>query len=213
MRNCLGVLIAFTTLGGNSVLAQSHATTICGRIAAVSCTNSQSEVKISLTQRMRNIAWTARIPSGQRSLFDRRLLTRLDDAKVCVRTTVKPLGRDVMLLRPEDLVISDDSTPTGYQDDVVHSCDAGVEMPILVRDVGAGMTADAMRAKVNGAVLLRAVVDVTGAVRDVRVVEALEPSQDVASREALEKWIFKPARRGGAPVPMRISVEMHFTVR
>lgn len=213
MRTCLGALIAFATLGGSSVLAQSQSTMVCGRVAAVSCTNSQSEVRIRLTERMRGITWTARIPSGQRSVFDTRLLTRLDDANVCVRTTVKPLGRDVMLLRPEDLVISDDSTPTGYQDDVVHSCDGDVERPTPVREVKASMTADAMRAKVNGAVLLRALVDVTGAVRDVRVVEALEPSQDVASREALEKWIFKPARRGGAPVPMRISVEMHFTVR
>jgi TonB family protein len=213
MRNSLSVLIAFATLGGNPVLAQSQSTTVCGRVAAVSCTNSQSEVRIRLTERMRQITWTARIPSGQRSVFDTRLLTGLDDANVCVRTTVKPLGRDVMLLRPEDLVISDNSTPTGYQDNVVHGCDAEVEMPTVVRDVKASMTADAMRAKVNGVVLLRAVVDATGAVRDVRVVEELERSQDAACREALEKWIFKPARRGGAPVPMRISVEMHFTVR
>lgn len=213
MRTCLGVVIAFATLGGNSVLAQSQTTTVCGRVAAVSCTNSQSEVRIRLTERMRGITWTARIPSGQRSVFDTTLLTGLDDANVCVRTTVKPLGRDVMLLRPEDLVVSDDSTAPRYHDDAVHSCDADVEMPTPVREVKASMTADAMRAKANGVVLLRAVVDVTGAVGDVRVVQELEPSQDAACREALEKWIFKPARRRGAPVPMRISVEMHFTVR
>ena len=213
MRTCPGVLIAFAVIGGNPVLAQSQSTTLCGRVAAVSCTHNQSDVSIRLHEPSTGITWAVQIPSGLRSVFETRLLKGLDDANVCVRTTVKPLGRHVMLLRPENLVIRDDSTATDYQDDLAHSCDADVEKPTIVREVKASMTADAMRAKVNGVVGLRAVVDVTGAVRDVRVVQELEPSQDAACREALEKWTFKPARRGGAPVPMRISVEMHFTVR
>lgn len=213
MRLCIGILIGCAAIGGNAASAQNQGMTICGRVAAVSCTSNQSEVRIRLTEGMRAVGWTALIPSGQRRGFDTTLLTGLDDANVCVRTTVKPLGQEVMLLRAEDLVITDNSTAARYHDDAVHSCDADVAMPTPVREVKASMTADAMRAKTNGAVLLRAVVDVTGAVRDVRVVKGLEPSQDAACREALENWVFKPARRAGMPVPMRISVEMHFTVR
>src|SRR5688500_11993508 len=213
MRMRLGILIGAVVISGDAAFAQNQATTICGRVAAVSCSNQQSEVSIRLRERTTGMTWAIQIPSGQRSVFDRSLLTGLDDANVCVRTTVKPLGRSVMRLRPEDLVGSEDSKPTGYQDDVAHSCDADVEMPTPVHEVKASLTADAMRAKANGVVVLRAVVDATGAVRDVRVVQEFEPSQDAAWREALEKWIFKPARRGGVPVPMRISVEMHFSVR
>jgi hypothetical protein len=45
-----------------------------------------------------------------------------------------------------------------------------------------------------------------------RLVRSLERSLDAACREAFEKWVFKPAMRDGIPVPLQISVEMHFTL-
>jgi TonB family protein len=49
-----------------------------------------------------------------------------------------------------------------------------------------------------------------GAVRDVHVVQSLEPSMDEAAREALMQWQFLPATRKGEPVAMVVAVEMTF---
>jgi TonB family protein len=81
----------------------------------------------------------------------------------------------------------------------------------VTRDVKAQYTADAMRAKVRGSVVLRGIVDISGTVRDVRVEQSLEPSLDVAAREAFAQWEFRPAMRRGQPVAIAISVQMAFT--
>ena len=203
------IVIALAT----AAAAQDTSTTICGRVVAVSCSTNQSEVRILLAEPARGVSWRATIPAGRRRLFDARLLTGLDDAEACVSTSGKPLGRDVVLLRPDDLVIRSSSTSDRDQASAGHSCDGDVEMPTVRREVGARMTADVMRAKLSGVVVLRAIVDTMGAVHDIQIAQSLEPSQDAASREALEKWIFTPPSRNGEPVTMRISVEMHYTIR
>ena len=207
------IALMVITLAPAAAAAQDTSTTICGRVAAVSCFTNQSEVRILLAEPARGVSWRATIPPGRRRLFDARLLTGLDDAEVCVSTSGKPLGRDVVLLRPDDLVIRSTSTSDRDQASPVHSCDGDVEMPRVRREVKASMTADVMRAKLSGVVVLRAIIDTTGAVHDVQIAQSLEPSQDAASREALEKWIFTPPRRNGGPVAMRVSVEMHYTIR
>jgi TonB family protein len=70
-----------------------------------------------------------------------------------------------------------------------------------------------MRAKVRGSVVLMGIVDRDGSVRDVRVVQSLEPSLDAAARQAFAQWEFQPATRGGASVPIAVSVQMAFTTR
>ena len=115
---------------------------------------------------------------------------------------------------PGQLVVTD-TTPASMAlpDDVYRTCDPDVELPMLVRQVYAHYTAEAMRAKVRGNVFLRGIVDRQGAVRDVRVVQSLEPSLDVAAREAFAQWGFRPATRRGEPVAMAVSVQMAFTIR
>jgi TonB family protein len=101
----------------------------------------------------------------------------------------------------------------GLPDEVASEGDPGVESPVLLHPVYANFTADAMRAKVHGSVHLRGIVDGSGAVREVCVLRALEPSLDVAAREAFAQWTFRPATRRGKPVAMAVSVQMAFTTR
>jgi protein TonB len=88
-----------------------------------------------------------------------------------------------------------------------------VTLPTRVKDVKPFFTADAMRAKLNGSVFLQGIVDRNGVVDAVVIVQSLEPSLDVAAREAFEQWQFRPATRAGEPVPMAVSVQMAFTAR
>jgi periplasmic protein TonB len=87
----------------------------------------------------------------------------------------------------------------------------GVTTPILVRPVHAPYTLEAFSAKVQGIVILRAIVDRNGTVTDVRILKSLEASLDVAASEALAQWQFTPGTRDGEPVAVALVVEMTFS--
>jgi protein TonB len=76
-------------------------------------------------------------------------------------------------------------------------------------------TSDAMRAKVQGSVLIEAVVAADGSVRDVRVVRSLDPTfgLDEEAIKAARQWRFKPGTRLGQPVPVLITIELTFNLR
>jgi TonB family protein len=86
-------------------------------------------------------------------------------------------------------------------------------LPIAFREVHADFTSDAMRAKVEGRVVLQGIVERDGAVHDVVVLQPLEPSLDGEAQRAFAQWVFRPATHMGQSVAMAITVEMVFTLR
>jgi protein TonB len=91
----------------------------------------------------------------------------------------------------------------------------GVTTPRLVREVKPIYTSDAMRAKVQGTVLLECVVTVSGDVADVKVLRSLDANfgLDQEAIKAARQWRFSPATRLGVPVPVLIKIELSFTLR
>ena len=53
---------------------------------------------------------------------------------------------------------------------------------------------------VEGDVVLKATLDEGGQVVAVEVLKGVSPGLDAAAVQALERWRFRPARRGGEPV-------------
>lgn len=96
---------------------------------------------------------------------------------------------------------------------VYRCCETGVTQPILVRPVYPPYTLEAFSAKVQGIVILRAIVDRNGAVADVRILKSLEASLDVAASKALAQWQYTPGTRDGEPVSVALVVEMTFSRR
>jgi TonB family protein len=70
-----------------------------------------------------------------------------------------------------------------------------------------------MGKKVQGCVVIEAVVEVDGKVRRYRVIDSLEESLDLTSIEALQKWEFMPGTFQGTPIPVVVFVEMTFSLR
>ncbi len=73
-------------------------------------------------------------------------------------------------------------------------------------------TPEAMRAKVQGTVILEVVVGTNGKVRDVRVIRSL-PMLDEAAIAAAKQWEFAPPMVDGKPVPVLMLLEQHFNLR
>jgi TonB family protein len=97
----------------------------------------------------------------------------------------------------------------------VYDVGNGVEGPKLIREVKPNYTADAMRAKVQGEVELEAVVNPDGSVDRVRVTRSLDSTfgLDQEAIKAVRQWRFVPGTLKGQPVPVRVSVELTFTLR
>ena len=91
----------------------------------------------------------------------------------------------------------------------------GVLPPRIRRQVDPQYTADAMRAKIQGVVLLAAVVQRDGRVTDIRVIRSLDQSfgLDMKAIEAARKWEFYPGTRFGEPVPVLVNLELTFNLR
>jgi len=91
----------------------------------------------------------------------------------------------------------------------------GVELPRVIREVKPQYTAEAMRAKVQGTVLLECVVLADGSVGNVEVVKSLDPTfgLDQEAIKAAKQWRFQPGRRFGEPVAVLVTIELTFTLR
>ena len=91
----------------------------------------------------------------------------------------------------------------------------GVTLPSIIREVKPQYTSDAMRAKVQGTVLLECVVNPDGSVGDVQVVRSLDSTfgLDTEAIKAAKQWKFRPGTRMGQPVPVLVTIELTFTLR
>jgi len=90
-----------------------------------------------------------------------------------------------------------------------------VTSPQLVTQVKPQYTTDAMRAKIQGKVLLEVVVMPDGRAGDIRVLRSLDRTfgLDEEAIKAMRQWRFRPGTREGQPVPVLVTVEMEFTLR
>ncbi len=91
----------------------------------------------------------------------------------------------------------------------------GVQLPQPLREVKPQYTADAMRAKVQGTVLLECVVLPDGSVGSVEVVRSLDSTfgLDQEAIKAAKQWRFRPGTRFGEPVAVLVTIELTFTLR
>jgi TonB family protein len=92
---------------------------------------------------------------------------------------------------------------------------SGVVNPRILREVKPQYTADAMRAKVQGTVLLECVVLADGTVGRVDVVRSLDATFGLDSEaiKAARQWRFQPGTRFGEPVNVLVTIELTFTLR
>jgi TonB family protein len=91
----------------------------------------------------------------------------------------------------------------------------GVQLPRVLREVKPAYTADAMRAKIQGVVLLECVVLPDGSVGRVEVVRSLDNNfgLDEEAIKAAKQWRFAPGTRFGEPVAVIVTIELTFTLR
>jgi protein TonB len=86
-----------------------------------------------------------------------------------------------------------------------------VKAPIVISRVDPQYPAIARENKIEGIVIVEAIVDREGRVRDVRVLKPLPFGLDQAAVDAVQQWIFKPATYQGQPVDVILNLTVSFS--
>jgi TonB family protein len=84
-----------------------------------------------------------------------------------------------------------------------------VREPVKVRDVRPIYPPTAAAAGATGSVIMEAVLDRSGMVRDVRVLKSA-PMLDEAATTAVRQWLYRPAQLNGVPVDVGMFVTITF---
>ena len=97
---------------------------------------------------------------------------------------------------------------------VVRVGSPGVTIPRILTEARPQYTSDALRAKIQGSVVVECVVQTDGTVGDVRVIRSLDTTYglDQEAIKAAKQWKFAPGTRNGEPVPVMVSIELTFTL-
>jgi TonB family protein len=90
---------------------------------------------------------------------------------------------------------------------------AGFVRPVVTKEVQPSYTRAALAARVEGRLRLDAVVHEDGSVGAIRLRGYLHPHLEHEALCALLQWKFRPATLDKRPIPVRVEVEMTFTLK
>lgn len=86
----------------------------------------------------------------------------------------------------------------------------GVTAPQVIKKTDPEYSEEARKARLQGTVLFRLIVDEYGLPRDLEITRAIGLGLDEKATEALSQWKFSPAMKDGQPVPVSVNVEINF---
>ncbi len=89
----------------------------------------------------------------------------------------------------------------------------GIEAPKKLFGPQPRYTEEARQARIQGTVILQAVVDVEGNVTDVKILKGLPLGLDESAIETVKTWKYEPARRGSERVAVYLSVLVNFSLQ
>ncbi|MCI0617767.1 energy transducer TonB, partial [bacterium] len=89
----------------------------------------------------------------------------------------------------------------------------GVELPVLIRRIQPDYPKLALAARIQGTVVLRALISRTGDVQNVTILKTAHPLLNQSAIEAVSQWQYKPATLGSKPIAVFFQVTVVFTIR
>ncbi len=130
----------------------------------------------------------------------------------------EPLVQDAEIERVLELPVTDDlfdfppGPPPLPQDSGPRVISGDVEPPVVLQKIHPKYTEIARRARRQGIVVLKAVIDREGNVVDAKILKPLGFGLDDAALEASRRWRFTPATLHGKPVAVYMNLTVHFTL-
>lgn len=95
----------------------------------------------------------------------------------------------------------------------VYRAGGAVSAPRLIKEVKPGYTSAALRNRIQGSVVLEAVVTTDGCASQFRIVRSLDPGGlDEEAMTAVAQWRFEPGRFGATPVNVLVTIVLDFSI-
>lgn len=92
----------------------------------------------------------------------------------------------------------------------VYRVGSGVRAPHVIERIDPQYPAEARAARIQGLVILEAIIDQNGRVTDLQVLKSLPYGLDQAAMEAVRQWRFAPATKDGQPVAVVFNLTVNF---
>jgi protein TonB len=91
----------------------------------------------------------------------------------------------------------------------------GIVAPRVIVGPAPRYTPEALRARIEGTVIMRCIVNTNGICEDVTVIQSLDNvyGLDEEAVKAALQWRFAPGTRNGQPVKVEINIQLSFNVR
>jgi protein TonB len=127
------------------------------------------------------------------------------------------------ITRPSNLTSIENSVLSGFSSDVAHlerpavpsqtpvRLHSGIREPIALSRAEPIYPTLAQSARVQGVVILEAVIDASGRVESVQVLRSI-PMLDQAAVTAVRQWRYSPAMLNGSPVPVIVTITVTFAL-
>src|SRR5438445_5778615 len=146
---------------GNAAPLVGEQAELCGRAVELRCTSRLPRISIDIDGRDSHhvVALPESLVAEVAADFDARYQGREICATGAYRT-YGPGGDGIALTDPSALriVAEPAESASAFVTETVSACEPGVTAPLVIREVHANYTSDAMHAKIAGAVLLEGVV-------------------------------------------------------
>lgn len=94
--------------------------------------------------------------------------------------------------------------------DVLHHSDESLSGPVAISKVDPAYPVELISDRVEGIVILYAVIHSDGSVGELRVLEGVDPQLDQNAMTALKRWKFRPGNKGGVPVDVEAVIHIPF---
>lgn len=87
-----------------------------------------------------------------------------------------------------------------------------VKPPILLQKIEPGYPEAARKARLEGVVILEAIITASGNVEEVKVLKSVNPLLDASAVRAVQEWKYKPATLNGRAVRVYLTVTVTFNL-
>ena len=117
----------------------------------------------------------------------------------------------IAVMKTKTYLLSLLATALGLMPGLLAGAD-GTEPPVPVRTVAPRFPEEMRRSGSPGLVTVSCLIDEKGNVTEPKVIKATNEAFSQPALEALAKWKFKPAKKDGAAVAIRVNIPVQFTV-
>src|ERR1700760_1099114 len=146
---------------------------------------------------------------GLSRVFTAVMLKSFGQAPISTSKSLPPM-RFLQRILPLFILLSALGASIAHADDTVYT--KGDENPVPIKTPPPKYPDALKHDGITGVVALVLVIDEKGTISSVSVAKSSHPEFEKPAMEAVKNWKFKPAKKDGTPVKVRVTIPLRFNI-